>query len=151
MGSKGDCYDNAVAETFFATIKKELVRRQAWPTRQQLASEVFEYIEGFSNPRRRHSTLGYSSRGPVRGAARRLRAYARAKHLKNVNGVLKTLRVSDTNNDDYDDNNDCARDESPELSGEAGEVRQDEVAAPLTSASPVRLVASEPVACRSAA
>ena len=61
MGSKGDCYDNAVAETFFATIKKELVHRYTWPTRQELTSEVFEYIEGFYNPRRRHSTLGMLS------------------------------------------------------------------------------------------
>jgi len=61
MGSVGDCYDNAVAEMFFATIKKELVHRRSWPTRQELTSEVFEYIEGFYNPRRRHSTLGMLS------------------------------------------------------------------------------------------
>jgi putative transposase len=61
MGSVGDCYDNAVAETFFATLKKELVYRRSWPTRQELRSEVFEYIEGFYNPRRRHSTLGMLS------------------------------------------------------------------------------------------
>jgi putative transposase len=57
MGSKGDCYDTAVAESFFATQKKELVHRQSWPTRQELTSEVFEYIEGFYNRTRRHSTL----------------------------------------------------------------------------------------------
>lgn len=61
MGSKGDCWDNAVAETFFATLKKELVHRGSWPTRQELTSEVFEYIEGFYNLRRRHSTLGMHS------------------------------------------------------------------------------------------
>jgi putative transposase len=61
MGSVGDCYDNAVAETFFATLKKELVYRRSWATRQELRSEVFEYIEGFYNPRRRHSTLGMLS------------------------------------------------------------------------------------------
>jgi putative transposase len=61
MGSVGDCYDNAVAETFFATLKKELVYRRSWPTRQELCSEVFEYIEGFYNLRRRHSTLGMLS------------------------------------------------------------------------------------------
>ena len=60
-GSVGDCYDNAVAETFFATLKKELVYRRSWPTRQELCSEVFEYIEGFYNRRRRHSTLGMLS------------------------------------------------------------------------------------------
>ena len=60
-GSVGDCYDNAVAETFFATLRKELVYRRSWPTRQELCLEVFEYIEGFYNPRRRHSTLGMLS------------------------------------------------------------------------------------------
>ena len=61
MGSTGVCWDNAVAETFFATLKKELVHRRSWPTRQELTSEVFEYIEAFYNLRRRHSTLGYLS------------------------------------------------------------------------------------------
>jgi putative transposase len=61
MGSKGDCFDNAVAESFFATLKKELVHRRAWPTRRELTSEIFEYIEGFYNPVRRHSTLGMLS------------------------------------------------------------------------------------------
>jgi putative transposase len=58
MGSKGDAYDNAVAESFFATLKKELVHRRSWPTRRELTGEVFEYIEGFYNRVRRHSTLG---------------------------------------------------------------------------------------------
>jgi hypothetical protein len=44
MGSKGDCYDNAVAESFFATLKKELINRRSWPTRAGLRSEVFDYI-----------------------------------------------------------------------------------------------------------
>jgi putative transposase len=61
MGSKGDCFDNAVAESFFATLKKELVHRRSWPSRRELTSEVFEYIEAFYNPTRRHSTLGYLS------------------------------------------------------------------------------------------
>jgi putative transposase len=61
MGSRGDCFDNAVAESFFATIKKELVHRRSWPTRRELTSEAFEYIEGFYNTTRRHSTLGYPS------------------------------------------------------------------------------------------
>ncbi len=61
MGSKGDCYDNAVAESFFATLKKELVHRRSWPTRRELTSEVFEYIEAFYNRQRRHSTLGMLS------------------------------------------------------------------------------------------
>lgn len=61
MGSRGDCYDNAVAESFFATLKKELVNRRSWPTRRELGAAVFEYIEVFYNRERRHSTLGYRS------------------------------------------------------------------------------------------
>ncbi len=61
MGSTGQCWDNAVAETFFATLKKELVYRRSWPTRRELEAEIFEYIEGFYNLRRRHTTLGLIS------------------------------------------------------------------------------------------
>ena len=61
MGSRGDAYDNAVAESFFATLKKELIHRQSWPTKRQLGSAVFEYIEAFYNRERRHSTLGMLS------------------------------------------------------------------------------------------
>jgi putative transposase len=61
MGSRGDCFDNAVAESFFATLKKELVRRRSWPNRRELQSAVFDYIETFYNRERRHSTLGYLS------------------------------------------------------------------------------------------
>jgi putative transposase len=61
MGSRGDAYDNAVAETFFATLKKELVNRRSWPSRLELQSAVFEYIEAFYNRQRRHSTLGIVS------------------------------------------------------------------------------------------
>ena len=61
MGSTGDAYDNAVAESFFATLKKELVHRRSWPTRRELSGEVFEYVEAFYNRTRRHSTLDYLS------------------------------------------------------------------------------------------
>ncbi|MGB0091190.1 MAG: IS3 family transposase [Solirubrobacteraceae bacterium] len=61
MGSRGDAYDNAVAETFFAMLKKELVNRRTWPSRLELQSAVFEYIEAFYNRQRRHSTLGMLS------------------------------------------------------------------------------------------
>ncbi|MBA3261775.1 MAG: IS3 family transposase [Thermoleophilaceae bacterium] len=61
MGSRGDCFDNAVAESFFATLKKELIRRQSWPTRAELRQAVFEYLELFYNSTRRHSTLGMRS------------------------------------------------------------------------------------------
>jgi len=82
MGSVGDCYDNAVAETFFATIKKELVHRRSWPTRQELTSEVFEYIEGFYNPRRRHSTLGMLSPADFEAEHARLARAGARENLK---------------------------------------------------------------------
>ena len=61
MGSKGDAYDNAVAESFFASLEKDLLRRQSFPTRQDARTAVFDYIETFYNPIRLHSTLGYLS------------------------------------------------------------------------------------------
>ena len=61
MGSRGDCYDNAVAESFFATLKKEHFSRRTWPTKNELRAEIFRYIEVFYNRRRRHSTLGMLS------------------------------------------------------------------------------------------
>ncbi|HEY5386033.1 MAG TPA: IS3 family transposase [Acidimicrobiales bacterium] len=61
VGRKGECWDNAVAESFFATIKRELIDTRAWPTRVGLRRAVFEYIEGWYNTRRLHSTLGYLS------------------------------------------------------------------------------------------
>lgn len=61
MGSRGDCFDNAVAESFFATLKKELIHRRAWPTKAELRGEVFQYIEVFYNRRRRHTRLGQLS------------------------------------------------------------------------------------------
>ena len=61
MGSRGDCYDNAVAESFFATLKKELIHRRSWPTKHELRSEIFDYIEVFYNRERRHRTLGQRS------------------------------------------------------------------------------------------
>jgi putative transposase len=51
----------AVAETFFGTLKKELVHRRSWPSRLELQSAVFEYIEAFYNRQRRHSTLNMLS------------------------------------------------------------------------------------------
>ena len=61
MSGKGNCYDNAMAETFFKTLKAELVWRQPWHTRRQCELALFQYINGFYNPRRRHSALGYKS------------------------------------------------------------------------------------------
>jgi len=61
MSRKGDCYDNAVAESFFATLEFELLRKHDWPTRAEARRAIFRYIETWYNPRRRHSTLGYVS------------------------------------------------------------------------------------------
>jgi transposase InsO family protein len=61
LGRPGLCWDNAVAESFFATLKTELLDRQPWPTRRQARTAIFEFIEGFYNRRRLHSTLGYRS------------------------------------------------------------------------------------------
>jgi transposase InsO family protein len=61
MGQVGSAYDNSVAETFFATLKKEQIYRRTWPERQELKTEVFDYIESFYNRRRRHSKLGWVS------------------------------------------------------------------------------------------
>lgn len=61
MGSVGDGYDNAVAESFFATLKRELLDRHTWPTRAAARSAIFEYLETWYNRQRRHSTLGYRS------------------------------------------------------------------------------------------
>ena len=71
MGRFGTCFDNAVAESFFASLKEEWIRGRFYKTRQEARSAIFQYIETFYNPVRRHSTLGYLS--PVeyerRGAA----------------------------------------------------------------------------------
>jgi len=61
MSRKGDCWDNAVVESFFATIKRELVQRQRWSTPGALTRALAEYIDGWYNRERRHSTLGYLS------------------------------------------------------------------------------------------
>jgi putative transposase len=61
VGRKGQCWDNAVAESFFASIKTELLDRQSWPTRARTTTAIFEWIEGWYNTRRRHSTLDYLS------------------------------------------------------------------------------------------
>jgi len=61
MSRKGDCYDNAVAESFFATLEFELLMLNDWHTRAEARRAVFRYIETWYNRKRRHSTLGYIS------------------------------------------------------------------------------------------
>jgi putative transposase len=61
MGSAGDAYDNAMCESFFATLECELLDRHRFTTQAEARMAVFEFIEGFYNPRRRHSSIGYLS------------------------------------------------------------------------------------------
>jgi putative transposase len=61
MGSKGDCFDNAVCESFHASLEKDLLRRRSLRTRHEARTAVFDYIEVFFNRERLHSTLGYCS------------------------------------------------------------------------------------------
>ncbi len=61
MSRAGDCYDNALAERFFATLKRELVDRRPWPTRRAARQAIFEWIEVFYNRQRIHSALNYRS------------------------------------------------------------------------------------------
>lgn len=65
MSRKGNCWDNAVAESFFATLKTELIYEQEWPSRSELRAAVFEYIEIFYNRQRLHSSLGYKTPAEV--------------------------------------------------------------------------------------
>ena len=61
MSGRGNCYDNSMVETFFKTIKSELIWPVAWQSRQQAENAVARYIDGFYNPVRRHSSLGFQS------------------------------------------------------------------------------------------
>lgn len=61
MGSRGDALDNALCESFFKTLKAELIDRRSWPTKQEVRIAVFEFIECFYNRQRRHSALAYLS------------------------------------------------------------------------------------------
>ena len=61
MSRRGDCWDNAAMESFFSTMKTERLSRRTYRTRDEARGDVFDYIERFYNPKRRHSTLGYRS------------------------------------------------------------------------------------------
>jgi putative transposase len=74
MGSIGDAFDNAMAESFFATLEKELLDRRRFKTQAEARLAVFEWIEGWYNPHRRHSSLGRIS--PVNFERRQLQSKA---------------------------------------------------------------------------
>ena len=61
MGRVASSVDNALIESFWSTMQRELLDRHAWGSKTELASAIFEWIEGWYNPRRRHSGLGYLS------------------------------------------------------------------------------------------
>ena len=61
MSRKGNCYDNAAMESFWSTLKEELVHRRSFASRAEAASAIFDYIETFYNRERLHSALGYLS------------------------------------------------------------------------------------------
>ena len=60
-GSVGDAYDNAMAESFFATLEREVLNRRRFKTQTEARMAIFEWLEGWYNPHRRHSALGYLS------------------------------------------------------------------------------------------
>jgi putative transposase len=80
MGSVGDAYDNAMAESFFATLECELLDRRRFKTQAEARIAVFEFIEGFYNPRRRHSSLGYLS--PVKFECQFTATAPRSEHTR---------------------------------------------------------------------
>jgi len=89
MGSIGDCYDNAMAESFFATLQCELLDRSRFETHAQARNAVFEFIEGFYNPRRRHSSIDYLSPAEFERRHRERVASPGALHSAAVLGAVK--------------------------------------------------------------
>ncbi len=71
MSRKGDCYDNAVAESFFGGLKRELINRQPWPTRREVVHALTDHIEVFYDAQRLHSSLGYRTPAEVERYHRR--------------------------------------------------------------------------------
>jgi putative transposase len=89
MGSVGDAYDNAMAESFFATLECELLDRRTFKTQTEARMAVFEFIEGFYNPRRRHSSLGYLSPIDYERRHAQQQADPGVHHAAAVLGVVK--------------------------------------------------------------
>lgn len=74
MSRRGNCWDNAVAESFFGSLKKERIKKRIYKNREQATADVLEYIEGFYNPARRHTHLGGVSPDEFELMAKRNRA-----------------------------------------------------------------------------
>ncbi len=89
MGSVGDAYDNALCESFFATLECERLDRQRFPTRAEARLAVFDFIEGWYNPRRRHSALDYlSPRAYERSHSQRDRTVASGSTIEPGGAIL---------------------------------------------------------------
>jgi transposase InsO family protein len=73
MSGRGNCYDNSMVETFFMTIKSELIWPVAWQTRAETQNAVARYIDGFDNRARRHSSIGFQGPIAFERKARRVR------------------------------------------------------------------------------
>jgi putative transposase len=98
MGSVGDCFDNALCESFFATLECELLDRVTFRTPTEARTGVFDFIEGWYNPRRRHSALGYDS--PLAFERRRLSSISPASTIEpatdqTVSGIRQEGRPRD--------------------------------------------------------
>ena len=90
MGTVGDAYDNAMAESFFATLKCELIDRRVWKTQTEARLAIFTWIEAWYNPHRRHSSLGQIS--PIN--FERLNVQKKEQTEKDA-GTQKSIGVSD--------------------------------------------------------
>ena len=74
MGSVGDAYDNAMAESFFATLEREVINRRTFKSQTEARMAIFTWLEGWYNPHRRHSSLGYLS--PIKYESKMLSTHA---------------------------------------------------------------------------
>lgn len=91
MSGKGNCYDNAITESFFSTLKKELIYQTNFETKQQAATEIFEFIEIFYNRKRLHSALDYQS--PLEFRLRKISETKKEEILINNNKRVAYLCV----------------------------------------------------------
>ncbi len=97
MGSRGDAYDNAMAESFVATLKRESIHRQSWPTRAAARSAIFEYIEVYYNRSRLHSSLGYLTPEQFEKGGTMTKAIAAYRLLVRQTGVIPLLVATGQN------------------------------------------------------
>ena len=95
MSRRGNCWDNAVVESFFATVKTELIHRRSWPTRREVITAITEYIEVFYNRHRFHSFLAYRSPADYEEETRRTAAHCSLTELSTKPGQDHTSNHGD--------------------------------------------------------